>query len=65
VVSFIGFAPYDDPDIVVYVAIDEPSSENGSVSGGTMAAPVAREILKKTLPIREMEEHRQLAEKIK
>ena len=30
VISFIGFAPYDDPQVVCYVAIDEPST--GDVS---------------------------------
>jgi stage V sporulation protein D (sporulation-specific penicillin-binding protein) len=34
---------------VVYVALDEPSVANGSVSGGTVAAPVAREILQGAL----------------
>ena len=31
VISFIGFAPYDDPEVVCYVAIDEP--ETGDASG--------------------------------
>ena len=48
-VSFVGFAPAEPPKVVVYVALDEPSVESGSVSGGTVAAPVAREILKGTL----------------
>lgn len=48
-VSFVGFAPADSPKVVVYVALDEPSAANGSVSGGTVAAPVAREILNKVL----------------
>ena len=30
-ISFIGFAPYDDPQVVCYVAIDEPAT--GDVSG--------------------------------
>ena len=48
-VSFVGFAPAESPQVVVYVALDEPSAESGSVSGGTVAAPVAREILQGTL----------------
>ncbi|GAA5344714.1 peptidoglycan D,D-transpeptidase FtsI family protein [Planifilum fimeticola] len=48
-VSFVGFAPAESPQVVVYVALDEPSVESGSVSGGTVAAPVAREILQGTL----------------
>lgn len=54
-VSFIGFAPYDHPDLVVYVAIDEPFVEGGEASGGTVAAPVAKSILEKALPIRKVE----------
>ncbi|MDA8354410.1 MAG: penicillin-binding transpeptidase domain-containing protein [Firmicutes bacterium] len=50
VASFIGFAPADDPEVVVYVALDEPE---GSTHGGTVAAPAAGEIIAKTL--REME----------
>ncbi|SEN08437.1 peptidoglycan D,D-transpeptidase FtsI family protein [Lihuaxuella thermophila] len=65
VVSFVGFAPYDDPEVVIYVAIDEPSSEYGSVSGGEVAAPVARDILKKTLQIRAVQPSKQMAESIK
>ena len=38
IVSFIGFAPADDPQIVVYVAVDNPK---GTVQfGGTVAAPI-------------------------
>lgn len=51
VTSFIGFAPADQPKVVVYVALDEPKSAYEGVSGGTIAAPVAKEILKRTLQI--------------
>jgi cell division protein FtsI/penicillin-binding protein 2 len=54
IVSFIGFAPMDHPNVVVYVALDEPYSPYGNVSGGTVAAPVAKEILEKTLEIRQV-----------
>jgi len=54
VVSFIGFAPYDNPQLVVYVALDEPSTNYGAVSGGSVAAPVAKDILKKSLQIRQI-----------
>ena len=30
VISFIGFAPYDDPQVVCYVAIDEPATGDAS-----------------------------------
>jgi stage V sporulation protein D (sporulation-specific penicillin-binding protein) len=65
VVSFIGFAPYEDPDVVVYVAIDEPDSPYGSVSGGTVAAPVAKEILGHTLKIRQYQENRNFSSPLK
>ncbi|SFJ04806.1 peptidoglycan D,D-transpeptidase FtsI family protein [Thermoflavimicrobium dichotomicum] len=54
IVSFIGFAPADSPDVVVYVAFDEPTNAYGSTSGGTIAAPAARDILKKVLQIRKV-----------
>ena len=43
IVSFIGFLPADNPKVVVYVAIDNPK---GVIQyGGTVAAPVAKNIL--------------------
>lgn len=44
IVSFIGFLPANNPQVVVYVAIDHPKGV--SQYGGTVAAPVARTILK-------------------
>ena len=49
ILSFIGFMPADDPEIVVYVAIDHPV--NAVQYGGTVAAPVARSILEAAIPI--------------
>lgn len=43
ITSFIGFMPADDPQIVVYVAIDNPKGV--TAYGGTVAAPIARNIL--------------------
>ena len=41
IVSFIGFAPADDPKIAVLVFLDTPSDKSGVyISGGQMAAPV-------------------------
>ncbi len=45
--SFCGFAPADDPEITVLIIIDEPKS--GHYTGGTTAAPVAAEVIEKTL----------------
>ena len=41
IASFIGFAPFDDPEFLVYVIIDEPK---GAYYGGVVAAPVASKI---------------------
>ncbi|MDO9123827.1 MAG: penicillin-binding transpeptidase domain-containing protein [Deltaproteobacteria bacterium] len=45
--GFMGFAPADEPKIVVLVVIDEP---RGSTYGGVVAAPVFRAIVEKVLP---------------
>lgn len=44
--SFIGFAPADNPEIAVLVAVDEPS---GEFYGGAIAAPVFKEIVAQSL----------------
>ena len=31
--SFIGFAPYDDPEVVCYVVMDNPSDDLSTVTG--------------------------------
>jgi len=47
IVSFIGFAPADDPQIVVYVAVDNPK---GTIQfGGTVAAPIVGKIMEDSL----------------
>ncbi len=43
ILSFIGFLPADDPQIVVYVAIDNPKGVNQF--GGVIAGPPAKAIL--------------------
>ena len=48
VASFAAFAPADDPQLVVLVAIDEP--RGGSHYGGVVAAPIVRRILEQALP---------------
>ena len=51
IVSFIGFAPADDPKIVLLVFLDTPSDKSGVyVSGGQMAAPVVGRMLADILP---------------
>ncbi|CAH1209015.1 MULTISPECIES: stage V sporulation protein D [unclassified Paenibacillus] len=46
IVSFIGFAPADDPQIVVYTAVDNPK---GIQFGGVVAAPIVQNILEDAL----------------
>lgn len=47
IVSFIGFAPADDPQIVIYVAVDNPK---GTVQfGGVVAAPIVGNIMEDAL----------------
>ncbi len=51
--SFIGFAPADDPKIIGIVIIDEPQ---GIYYGGTIAAPVMKELFENVLPYLGIEE---------
>lgn len=50
--SFLGFAPADDPQVFVLVIIRNPS---GVYYGGTIAAPVAKEIFENILPYLELQ----------
>ena len=51
IVSFVGVAPADDPEIALLVLLDNPSSESGIyISGGQMAAPVVGKMLADILP---------------
>lgn len=47
VASFVGFVPSRNPKILILVVIDEPKAGHGW--GGTVAAPVFREVAKETL----------------
>lgn len=48
VVSFIGFAPVENPELVIYCVVDEPNSESQSHS--YYAQNLVREILKEVFP---------------
>jgi stage V sporulation protein D (sporulation-specific penicillin-binding protein) len=51
IVSFIGFAPADDPQIAILVFLDTPSDKSGIyISGGQMAAPVVGNMFSDILP---------------
>ncbi|MFN2515341.1 MAG: penicillin-binding protein [Pyrinomonadaceae bacterium] len=47
VASFVGFAPVNNPAVVIIVVIDEPA---GAYHGGDVAAPVFRQIAEQILP---------------
>ena len=47
-VSFIGFAPVDDPKVVVYVVVDEPNADNQATS--TYPQYIAQAIMNELLP---------------
>ena len=49
ILSFIGFMPADDPEIVVYVAVQ--NAKNVTQYGGTVAAPIARNIFLSAIDI--------------
>ncbi|MBW2093082.1 MAG: penicillin-binding protein 2 [Deltaproteobacteria bacterium] len=46
--SFLGFMPYDNPELAVLVVLDEPWPQ---FFGGVVAAPAFREIGEKVLPL--------------
>ena len=48
ILSFVGVAPIDDPQIVLYVAMDNP--KNCIQYGGTTVAPIARKMFVEILP---------------
>lgn len=47
-VSFISYAPQDNPEIMVYVAIDEPNVDNQANSG--LAVRLSQKIMKEAFP---------------
>jgi len=53
ILSFIGFMPADDPEIVVYVAINNPKGI--TQYGGTVSAPVAKNVLESAIEIFDIE----------
>ena len=51
VVSFMCFAPADDPQYIMLLTMDTPSRNTGTaVYGGTMVAPTASQIMGEILP---------------
>lgn len=51
IVSFVCFAPADDPQVMMLLTLDEPNKRTGTyVSGGNMVAPVASSVMGEILP---------------
>ena len=51
VVSFLCFAPADDPQVIMLITMDTPSRSTGTyVSGGNMVAPISSSVMSEILP---------------
>lgn len=61
ILSFLGVAPIDDPQIVLYLAMDNP--KKCVQYGGTTAAPIARKIFMDVLPALRVQKVTQQREK--
>lgn len=61
ILSFIGFMPADDPEIVVYVAVDHP--HNTVQYGGTVSAPIAKNVFKSAAKILNIKESNEVIPK--
>jgi peptidoglycan glycosyltransferase len=46
---FIGFAPADDPQVAVAVVVEDGGSLGSEATGGRLAAPVARDVMRAVL----------------
>lgn len=60
IVSFIAVAPADDPEVVIYIAVDDPE---GIQFGGLVAAPIVRNIMEDTLVYMGVEPRQEQMEK--
>lgn len=49
VVSFAGFLPADNPQLLGLVMVDDPKAEGVSLYGGTIAAPIWKEMAEKAV----------------
>ncbi|MCL2579591.1 MAG: penicillin-binding transpeptidase domain-containing protein [Oscillospiraceae bacterium] len=55
ILSFVGFAPMDDPQIAILVTLDEPELDN--VFGSVIAAPVVGAVFNEVLPYLGIQPH--------
>jgi stage V sporulation protein D (sporulation-specific penicillin-binding protein) len=56
IVSFVGFAPADNPKVVIYIAVDDPQ---GLQFGGLIAAPIVKNIMSDALPYMKVEKNKE------
>lgn len=56
ITSFIGFLPADDPEIIIYIAVD--NAKGITQYGGTVAAPIAKNFLLSAIDILNIEERK-------
>lgn len=54
ILSFIGFMPANDPEFVIYIALDHPKGV--TQYGGVVSAPIARNVLKDIISIYDLKE---------
>ncbi len=62
IASFAGCAPANDPEISIIIVVNEPQGQTG---GGAVAAPVAAEVIEKTLTYLNIERQYSESEKSK
>ncbi|SDM90458.1 stage V sporulation protein D (sporulation-specific penicillin-binding protein) [Paenibacillus sp. yr247] len=60
IVSFIGFAPADNPKIVIYAAVDDPK---GIQFGGLIAAPLVKNMMADALRYMKVEPNKEQLDK--
>ena len=54
ILSFIGFLPADNPEYIIYVAIDNPKGV--TQYGGTVSAPIAKNVMKSIIDIKNIKQ---------
>ena len=54
ILSFVGFLPANNPEYIVYVAIDNPKGV--TQYGGTVSAPIAKNVMKNIIDIKNIEQ---------
>ncbi|WP_128895116.1 penicillin-binding protein [Longirhabdus pacifica] len=64
VISFIGYAPVDDPQIAVLVIADEPDIQGDYRRGGAVVGPVFKEIMQRSLQYLEFEQQEDIQQEV-